>query len=456
MLRIKTNSKDVRKNDIFICLHNSLEDRHQYIKDALNKKPSCIITDKEPNIKTTIPIIKVPNTNDTYYQILKNYYNYQDNIKLIGITGTDGKTTTAIIARELLNNFSKTAYLGTNGFYLNNKKYPTTNTTPSLDKIIYYLKKTEQGKNKNLIMEVSSEGLVKDRCHNLIFNYCVLTNITSDHLNIHKTIKDYVQTKAQLFKQVNDKTINILNIDDKHFKEIEESTNQQMITYGQNKQADFYFYNIIEKDNNTTFTLRVNKKTYKILSPLRGIFNTYNLVAALALVTCFNLNLSDVISKIPELPQVAGRLHFIDFNQDYKIIIDYAHTTNATYEVLNFVKKIKKKRIITVVGCAGSRDTTKRNDIGKLVSQYSDYVIFTSDDPRHENPNDIIKEMTKDIYSNYAIIIKRKKAIIKALKIAQKDDIVLILGKGLDNYMAIKDKYKKYSDYKIIKNYFSL
>ena len=140
MLRIKTNSKEVKKNDIFICLHNSIEDRHQYIKDALKKKPSCIITDKETNIKTSIPIIKVTNTNDTYYQILRKYYDYNDSIKLIGITGTDGKTTTAIIARELLNKFSKTAYLGTNGFYLNEKKYLTNNTTPSLDKIFYYLK----------------------------------------------------------------------------------------------------------------------------------------------------------------------------------------------------------------------------------------------------------------------------------------------------------------------------
>ncbi len=457
MLKIQTNSKKVKKNDIFICIHNNLEDRHDFIEEVIKKKPCCIIVDKDINIKTKIPIIKVNNTNDTIYQILKNYYNYHLNeIKLIGITGTDGKTTTAIVARELLNYFDRTTYLGTNGFYIDNKKYNTKNTTPALEDIFYYINETKNNNNNNLIMEISSEGLIRNRCHNLIFDYCILTNITQDHLNVHKTIFEYVKSKSKLFKQVNSNTINILNIDDKYFNYIKKASNKNIITYGTNKKADFYFYNIKENDQNTTFELLVNNKVYNITSPLRGKFNVYNLVAAIALVSCFNINIDSIIEKIKDLKQVTGRMHYLDFKQNYTIILDYAHTINATKEILEYVNKIKKNNIITVVGCAGSRDTTKRNDIGKLVSKYSDHVIFTADDPRYEDPKQIIDEMTKGIDNNYDIITNRKKAIIRALKLAKENDIVLVLGKGLDNYMAIKNKYKKYSDYKIIKNYFSL
>ena len=397
--------------------------------------------------------IKVQNTNDTYYQILNNYYNYPlDNLKLIGITGTDGKTTTAMIINDLLNNYVNSSYLGTNGFILKEKVIKTKNTTPSIDTLFKYFDVLNKNNYDNLVMEVSSEALLHNRCHNINFDIAVLTNIKKDHLNVHKTFKNYLESKTKLFKQAN---LCILNKDDKHFNYIKRKCNKNIITYGTNKKCDYYFYNINEYRDKTTFKLKVNNKIYNITSPLIGKFNVYNLVSAIATLNCFNINITSIINNIKKIKQVPGRLQKIDFKQNYDIVLDYAHTSNATYEVLKLFNKIKKGNIITVVGCAGKRYKDKRSEIGKIVTTYSDKVIFTMDDPRDEKVLDIINDMISKVKNNnYKIIENREKAIFEALHLAKENDTVLILGKGLDNYMAINDKYVKYSDLTVIKSYF--
>ena len=246
-----------------------------------------------------------------------------------------------------------------------------------------------------------------------------------------------------------------MNKDDKHFNYIKKRCNKNIITYGISKKCNYYFYNINEYNDKTTFNLKVNNKIYNITSPLLGKFNVYNLVAAIITLNCFNIDMPSIIDNIKKLKQVPGRLQKIDFKQNYDIILDYAHTTNATYEVLNFFNKVKKGNIITVVGCAGKRYKDKRSEIGKIVTNYSNKVIFTMDDPRNENVESIISDMTSKVKNNnYEIIEDRTKAIFKALSLAKENDTLLILGKGLDNYMAIDDKYIKYSDLNVIKSYF--
>lgn len=455
MLKYKNNSKNIKKGDIFICTHDIYDDRHKYINDAIKNGCKAIIIDKNIKNKDDKLFIKVNNTNDTYYQILNNYYEFPlDNIILTGITGTDGKTTTAMIANDILNNFISSAYLGTNGFLFENKIIKTNNTTPGLDVLFKYLNILNKNECKTLIMEVSSEGLIHNRCHNINFNIAVLTNINKDHLNIHKNFKNYLKSKTILFKQTKN-GICILNKDDKHFNYVKRKCKGKILTYGQKKKCDYYFYDIHEYNNKTTFKLKINNENFDITSPLLGIFNVYNLVAAIAIVNNYGIDIKNIINVISVLKQVPGRLQKIDFNQNFNIILDYAHTTNATLEVLNFFKRINKKNIITVVGCAGNRYKEKRKEIGKIVTTMSNKVIFTMDDPRNEDVLDIIKNMTENVKNNnYEIIINRKKAIEKALNVAQKDDLVLILGKGIDNYMAIKNKYLKYNDYDVIESYF--
>lgn len=451
-MKIKTNSKNVKKNDIFICLHDETNDRHKYIKDI--KKASAIIIDKEVQDKTDVPLIKVNNTQDSLYEIYNRYYeNPLKNLNLIGVTGTDGKTTTALIIKMLLNNISQTAYLGTNGFEYKDKTIKTKNTTPQIDIILKYAKVLKDENIKNLVMEISSEGLLHNRCQNLIFKRAIITNVTGDHLNIHKTFENYLNSKLKLFDQLDKDKIAIVNIDDISYKYLKRK-NIKLITYGQNKNANFKIENIKEEENKTTYTLKIKTKKYQIESPLLGKFNTYNLTAAIACLNSLGIEINSIIKNIENLESISGRMNILKTKQNAKIILDYAHTQNAIKEILTYANKIKKGKIITVTGAAGGREKEKRKNIGKILTNLSDEVIFTMDDPRYEKIENIIKDLTKNVTKNNFISIKnRNKAIKYAINKAKKDDLILILGKGTDNYMAIKNKRKKYNDLKVIKKY---
>ena len=450
-MNIKTNSKYVKKNDVFIAIHDELEDRHDYIKNI--KKAKAIIIDKEIKEKTNIPVIKVPNTNDTLFDIYSRYYDKPlTNLNLIGVTGTDGKTTTSMIIKELLNNYTNTAYLGTNGFHYKEKEEKTKNTTPPIDIFLKYAKTLEDEDINNLVMEASSEGLLHNRCKNLKFKRAIITNVTGDHLNIHKDFNNYLNSKLKLFDQITQDGIAIVNIDDISYQYIKEK-DINILTYG-TQNSDYQIKDIKELEDKTTFTLKTNDKEYKITSPLLGRFNVYNLTAAIACLNSLGIEIDDLIKHIKNINSISGRVNIMYTKKGAKIILDYAHTLNATKEILTYANKIKKGKIITVVGSAGGRETEKRKDIGITVTNLSDEVIFTMDDPRYEKVENINNELTQDVKkNNYIFITNRKKAIKYAIDIAKKDDLILILGKGTDNYIAIKNKYKKYNDLKTIKKY---
>lgn len=454
-MNIKTNSKQVKKNDIFVCIHDEKEDRHKYIKDI--KKASAIIIDKEQNNKNNIPLIKVNNTNDTLFQIYNSYYNNPlKNLNIIGITGTDGKTTTAYLIKEILNKKEETAYLGTLGFIYKDKIIKTNNTTVSIDKLLEFANILKKENIKNLVMEVSSEGLLHNRCNHVFFNQIIITNITKDHLNIHKTYNNYLNTKIKIINHLKKDGIAIINKDDNSYKEINKVLKKKhikRITYGKNK-SNMQISNIKETYKKTSFNIKIKSNNYKIETNLLSKVNVYNIVPALIAVNNIGISIEEIINIIKNIKQVPGRLNTFITKKESIIILDYAHTVNATKNILEFANNIKKRNIITVVGCAGGRDKEKRKEIGQIVTNKSNTVIFTMDDPRNEKVKNIIKDMTKELKKNNYIYIKnRKKAIKYAINISKKDDLILILGKGTDNYMAIKNKYKKYNDLKQIKKY---
>lgn len=454
-MNIKTNSKQVKKNDIFVCIHDEKEDRHKYIKDI--KKASAIIIDKEQNNKNNIPLIKVNNTNDTLFQIYNSYYNNPlKNLNIIGITGTDGKTTTAYLIKEILNKKEETAYLGTLGFIYKDKIIKTNNTTVSIDKLLEFANTLKKENINNLVMEVSSEGLLHNRCNHVLFNQIIITNITKDHLNIHKTYNNYLNTKIKIINHLKKDGIAIINKDDNSYKEINKVLKKKhikRITYGKNK-TNMQISNIKETYIKTSFNIKIKNKNYKIETNLLSKVNVYNIVPALIAANNIGISIEEIINIIKSIKQVPGRLNTFITKKESIIILDYAHTVNATKNILEFANNIKKRNIITVVGCAGGRDKEKRKEIGQIVTNKSNNVIFTTDDPRYEKVKDIIKDMTKELKKNNYIYIKnRKKAIKYAINISKRDDLILILGKGTDNYMAIKNKYKKYNDLKQIKKY---
>ncbi len=451
---IKTNSKEVKKNDLFVCIKND-EHTIEYIKEALDKKARAVIVSNKVDI-TNKKVIKVDNIYQTLYDLCSEFYQINHNsIRLIGVTGTDGKTTTATLINQILAQFVPCSYLGTNGFEMNNYCIKTKNTTPRIEDIMKHLKYTIKHKGKAMSMEVSSEGLYYHRCDGLLFDVAILTNITKDHLNTHKTIKNYVESKSKLFNKLKANGLAIINADDYHSDYIIKKCNANTITYGTKRNCNAFISKITENKSGIKYNLRFNNVTYTIQTTLKGRFNIFNLTAAILAVNYLGINMENIISKLNCIVPVKGRFEFFNFGQPYSIVLDYAHTINATKSILKSLRNSCKGNLIVVVGCAGGRDKSKRKHVGNCVCKFADFPIFTEDDPRYEDVNDIINDMTKLVKKKtYTIELKRENAIKKAFDMAKPNDIVAILGKGDDQYMAIKDRYLPYSDREVINRYF--
>ena len=449
---IKINSKAVEPGDIFVCTMGISADRHDFVDSAIENGAVAIVASKK--IDVSVPVIYVENTNEELPLLCQKFYNYPDkNLELIAITGTNGKTTTAQLIQDLIGN-DICGYQGTNGIICKEFSESIVNTTPDSDRQYMYFDRFVKAGCKYMSMEISSEAFYRQRVKNLRFKIGIITNITQDHLNIHKTIENYVSCKQQLFRQVTNDGFSILNIDDKYYEDTRKVANGTILTYGK-KDSDLQIVNIDEELTKTNITLKYKDELYNIESPLLGEFNVYNLCAGILALLSLNYEIDDIISRIPNIKVPHGRVEFLTYGQDYNILLDYAHTPDAFNNLYKLLEKVKQQRIITVTGSAGGREHEKRPAMGKLVLDKSDYVIFTMDDPRNEDVNSIIDDLvsTSD-KNNYERIIDRKDAIFKAFDMAQKDDIILIAGKGTDNYMALGNEYVPYSDLDVINEYF--
>lgn len=449
---IKLNSKEVSPGDLFVCTKGSIVDRHDFIDEAIKNGASAIIVEKGENYK--IPFIKVSNINKELGPLSKRFYDDPlKNIKLIGITGTDGKTTTASIIRNMIGN-DKCGYIGTNGVYSKLKIAQESNTTLEINKTYKYLDKFLHDDLKYASIEISSEALLYNRVDTLKLDVAILTNITEDHLDVHKTIDNYIESKKKIFDLLKKDGIAILNRDDMYFNKISDSIHSKILTYGKSKYADLNIIDIREYETGTIFTFNYKDTLYRVISPLIGIFNVYNVCSSLLCLIHFGYTMDDAIEKITLIESVAGRCECFKSSKGFNIVLDYAHTENALNNILTYLNKVKKGKIITVTGSAGGREKQKRIKMGNVVLQKSDFVIFTMDDPRYESVDDIIDDMIGDTkYTNFKRINDRKLAIKYAFSLANENDIILVAGKGRDNYMAVNDKYIEYSDYdEIMKN----
>ena len=449
---IKINSKEVKKGDLFVCIKGVNVDRHDYIMDAINNGAVCIVASKK--VELDIPVIYVEDTNKELALLASKFYDYPEKeLELIAVTGTNGKTTVASIIQDLMGN-NICGYMGTNGIICHEFNEKIKNTTPDADRLYKYFRKFVDSGCKYLSMETSSEAFLRGRCDSLKIKIGIVTNITEDHLNIHKTIENYVSCKKKIVDLMKNDGILILNSDDKYFNEFKSMANCKVLTYGK-QESDLQIVNIVLDSDKTIIDLKYQNKIYNITSPLLGEFNVYNLCASILTLLSLDYQIEDIIKNIKNIHIPKGRMEQVDFGQKYQIIIDYAHTYDAFQKIYKLLDTIKKGRIITVTGSAGGREHEKRPLMGKIVLDKSDYVIFTMDDPRGENVDSIIDDLiSQSNKNNYERIINREEAIIKALEIAKENDIVLIAGKGDDNYMAIGDNYLPYKDYDVVKKYF--
>ena len=450
---IKINSKEVEDGDLFVCTMGVTADRHDFIDEAISNGASAIVVSRDVGEKS-VPLIRVDDTNLELRKISAKFYDYPcDNAYMIGVTGTNGKTTVAEIIYQLLGDFC--AYIGTNGRKYKDKHFSIRNTTPDVDRLYMYFKEFIDNGCDTICMEASSEAFYRHRLDDIKYDIGIVTNITEDHLNIHKTIENYVDCKCQLVRQVKDDGYSILNSSDKYFDKFKKEANGNIVSYGYKDSDTLKIEDYNLKRDKTIINFRYNNKSYEVISPLLGSFNVDNLAASILCLLCKGIGFEKIVERIKKLNQIEGRMETMPFVSKYTVILDYAHTTDALDNILTFLDMVKETRIITVTGSAGGREKSKRPGMGKVVLEKSDYVIFTMDDPRFEDPNKIIDDLVSGSdKTNYERIVDRKKAIYKALDMAEDKDIVLIAGKGRDDYMAIDDKYLPYCDYDVIKSYY--
>lgn len=442
---IKMDHRLVEQGDVFVCIKGFTVDGHTFAEKAVENGATVLIAEKELNVDSALVII-VPDTTRALALLANKYYDYPtEKFPLIGITGTNGKTTITYLLEAILNHHKqKTGLIGTIQMKIGDETFPVKNTTPDalqLQKAFHHMV-TEQV--DAAIMEVSSHALDMGRVFGCDFDVAIYTNLSQDHLDYHKNMKDYLYAKSLLFSQLGNsydekhKKFAIINVDDAHHEVIKRSTGQHIITYGCQNKADIMAQNIKLTISGTSFTLMTPNKTIDINSQLIGKFNVYNMLAAVCAALALNIPLQVIKKALESVTGVNGRFEQVNLGQEFATIVDYAHTPDSLENVLQTIKEFAQGKIFVVVGSGGDRDRSKRPLMAKVALNYADYVIFTSDNPRTEDPQAILDDMIAPLeQSHYDVIENRKKAIHQAIHLANRGDIVLIAGKGHETYQEI-------------------
>jgi len=452
---IALDSRKVRRDYLFIAIKGVKDDGNKYINDAIDRGATVIVGESAPRfVNPKVIFLRVKDGRSAILSLAKKYFlDPQEKIKLIGITGTNGKTTISYIVEKIFNeNGSNCGVIGTINCRYQNKIMPTLNTTPNPIDIYGLLKNMVDKKVNYCAVEVTSHALEQKRISPGDYHYAVFTNIGWDHLDYHKNIEKYFLAKLKLFKNLKRNSFAVINIDDKYAKRIMKSTKARVITYGLKKNASIYAEDIELSLEGLNFTVRAFGESFLVKTNLIGTYNIYNILAGIAVALKEGVNIK-VIKKALRNIYVPGRLEKCECRvKDVDIFVDFAHTEDALRNVILALKKIARKRIIVVFGCGGDRDKLKRPKMGKVVTELADYAIITSDNPRTEEPLDIINDITRGVKkNNFHIEINRKLAIIKALSISERGDIVLVAGKGHEKCQIFKDKVIDFDDRKVIK-----
>lgn len=449
MIKYETNSKLVKEGQIFVAIKGNTFDGHDYIEEAINNGAIKIVGEKD--LSLNIAYEQVPDTK-IYLQekLVQEYASEINKLKLIGVTGTNGKTTTCYLIYQMLQKLGKnTAYLGTIGYYNNDTHIELNNTTPDILNLYKLLLNALENNVEYLVMEVSSHALSFERIAGLKFICGAFTNLTEDHLDYHKTMEAYLNEKLKLTKYLTEDGIMLLNNDDISSKEFQKLVNYK--TYGMNGDYKILDYEILPDHTNLKFSYDNNN--YQVTTNLTSKFNIYNYLTCLSILNTIGFSIEEIINVTKEVYPPKGRCETYKVGKGYAVV-DYAHTPDAVEKVIMAYNELKKNRVITIVGCGGDRDPIKRPIMGSIATMLSDYVIFTNDNPRTEDPKKIMNDIIKDNYNtNYEVIYDRKEAIIKGIEMMEQDDILLVLGKGHEDYQIIGREKIHFDDAEIIKNY---
>ncbi len=455
--KIEYDSRKVVTNDVFVCIKGFATDGHKYIKNAVELGAKTIIVQDDVEVnRNDINIIKVQDTRKALALAGENYYgNPSKKINIIGITGTNGKTTTSFMIKDILEQAGKkTGLIGTIANYIGNKKIPAERTTPESLELAALLKNMVDENVEYCVMEVSSHSLALDRVYGIEFKGAIFTNLTRDHLDFHKTFENYYRAKFKLFEMAD---IKLINIDDDYGKNMVEDLNklkrENIYTFSLKENSNFKAKDEVIISRETKFKVELSGKDEDFFLEIPGDYNIYNALGAIAICSKLGIDV-EIIKKGIKETLVPGRCERCakEYSLPYEIIIDYAHTPDGLLNILETARQFTKGRLISVFGCGGDRDKIKRPEMGKIGVDLSDTAIITSDNPRSENPEEIINDIKKGLYKdNYIIIENRKDAIKKAIDIAQKDDVIVIAGKGHETYQILKDKTIHFDEREVIK-----
>ena len=455
---VNFDSRKVEKDHLFVAIRGLVSDGHDYIEIAIKSGATSVVCERIPEkLVNGVTYVEVDNTSKALAIIASNYYkNPSENLRLVGVTGTNGKTTVTSLLYQL---FKKSGYkvglLSTVKIMVDEKEYKATHTTPDSLTINKYLSEMNAEGVEFCFMEVSSHGIHQNRTEGLCFEGGIFTNLSHDHLDYHKTFAEYRDVKKKFFDELSSNAFALVNVDDKNGLVMLQNTRAKKYTYALKQYAD-YKTQILENQFGGLL-LKVNES--EVWTRLIGNFNAYNVLAIYATAELLGLEKVEVLRLISDLESVSGRFQYVVSGKKITAIVDYAHTPDALKNVLETINSIRTKNeeLITVVGCGGDRDKTKRPKMGHIASVLSTKVIFTSDNPRSEKPEDILNEIEAGVepqnFKKTLTIEDRKQAIKTACQMAQPNDIILIAGKGHETYQEIKGERFDFDDLKIVKNF---
>ncbi|MCB0382378.1 MAG: UDP-N-acetylmuramoyl-L-alanyl-D-glutamate--2,6-diaminopimelate ligase [Psychroserpens sp.] len=455
---IHFDSRTVSKQDVFVAIKGTTVDGHNYIDKAIQQGAAAIICETLPNdIQNGITYVEVEDASSALAYMASNFYdNPSSNLRLVGVTGTNGKTTVTTLLYQLFKNAGyKVGLLSTVRIMVDNTEYKATHTTPDSLTINKYLKLMNDAGVEFCFMEVSSHGIHQKRSEGLQFEGGVFTNLSHDHLDYHKSFAEYRDVKKSFFDHLPKQAFALVNIDDKNGLVMMQNTQAKKYTYAIKTYAD-YKAQVLENEL-SGLLLKLNDS--ELWTKLIGTFNAYNVAAIYGTAELLGLEKVEILRLISELESVSGRFQYLISDEKITAIVDYAHTPDALKNVLETINSIRTKNeeLITVVGCGGDRDTTKRPKMGHIASALSSKVIFTSDNPRSEQPEAIIEDIEKGVepqnFKKIISITNRRQAIKTACQMANPNDIILIAGKGHETYQEIKGERFDFDDYQIVKEF---
>lgn len=453
--KIEYDSKKIEKGDVFVAISGLKEDGHEYINEAIEKGAVAIIVKKDYEVSgiDDVTFVKVEDTRIALAKVAAKYYdNPANKLKIIGITGTKGKTTTAYMIRDiLLASGKKTGMIGTIYNTYGNKKIEAIRTSPESLDLQKLLKDMVDSDIEYVVMEVSSHALDLNRVYGIHFIIGVFTNLSEEHLDYHNTMENYLNAKAKLFENSD---FAIINSDDIFTPRLEKMIKCKTAKYGLDNEANITAVDVRVNNNYVDFKMYINKMLQTVTINIPGRYTVYNALAAIAVTSMLGAQMDAILAALGEL-RVPGRSEVVDIGKTFAVIIDYAHTPSSLEAILQNTKRYAKGRIICVFGCGGDRDAEKRPLMGEIAGKYADFTVITTDNPREESPKKIMKEIEEGMKKTkglYKIIENRKEAIKFAMRIAWKNDTIIVAGKGHETYQLLKGNKKiKFDEREIVK-----